>query len=119
MNIIIEENLVERAARMGNLLQERLLETFADHPHVAEVRGRGLLQAIEVVADRDTLTPYPAADTISNRIVAQGLDKGVFFYGGGTGEVRDIVCLGPPFIIDETHIDTMANVLLESVNAAL
>jgi adenosylmethionine-8-amino-7-oxononanoate aminotransferase len=81
------------------------------------VRGMGLLQAIEVVQDRDTLATFAATDTISNRIVAKGIENGVFFYGGGTGEVRDIVCMGPPFTINESHIDTMVEVLLKSVDA--
>jgi adenosylmethionine-8-amino-7-oxononanoate aminotransferase len=119
LTIIVEEGLVERAAHMGALLHQRLLDVFADHPHVAEVRGLGLLQAIEVVQDRDTLALFPEERAISNRIVAKGLERGVFFYGGGTGEVRDIVCLGPPFIIDEAHIETMATVLRQSVDAAL
>ncbi|MFP6817282.1 MAG: aminotransferase class III-fold pyridoxal phosphate-dependent enzyme [Pseudomonadales bacterium] len=117
LNIIVEERLIERAARMGTLLHDRLVEVFAEHPHVAEVRGEGLLQAIEVVADRDTLLQFPIADNITSRIVAKGLENGVFYYGGGTGEVRDIICMGPPFIVDESHIAIIADVLLESVNA--
>jgi adenosylmethionine-8-amino-7-oxononanoate aminotransferase len=117
LSILVEENLVERSARMGTLLHERLQDAFADHPHVVEVRGMGLLQAIEVVQDRDTLATFAATDTISNRIVAKGIENGVFFYGGGTGEVRDIVCMGPPFTINESHIDTMVEVLLKSVDA--
>lgn len=117
LNIIIEERLVERAARMGALLHDRLVEVFSNHPHVAEVRGQGLLQAIEVVQDLDTLSQFPAEDGVTNRIVAKGLENGVFYYGGGTGEVRDIVCMGPPFIVEESHIETIAEVLLESVNA--
>lgn len=87
-----------------------------NHPFVAEVRGRGLLQAIEIVKERDTLTPFAEAEKVSNRIVGNALKKGVFFYGGGTGEVRDIVCMGPPFIIEEQHIETMVEVLLDAVN---
>ena len=117
LNIIIEERLVERAARMGALLHDRLVEVFSNHPHVAEVRGQGLLQAIEVVQDLDTLSQFPAEDGVTNRIVAKGLENGVFYYGGGTGEVRDILCMGPPFIVEESHIETIADVLLESVNA--
>ncbi|MCZ6617128.1 MAG: aminotransferase class III-fold pyridoxal phosphate-dependent enzyme [Gammaproteobacteria bacterium] len=116
LTIMVEENLVERSAEMGALLQKRLIDTFSNHPHVAEVRGRGLLQAIEIVRERDTLTPFDEADNVSNRIVANALKKGVFFYGGGTGEVRDIVCMGPAFIIEEQHIETMVEVLLESLN---
>ena len=59
--------------------------------------------------------PMPAG-SVSNRIVAHALRRGVFFYGGGTGEVRDIVCMGPPFIIEDEHIDTMVRVLVEAVN---
>jgi adenosylmethionine-8-amino-7-oxononanoate aminotransferase len=116
LNILTEENLVERAARQGEKLKAALQSTFAQHPHVAEVRGRGLLVAIEVVRDRDNLEPYAEADNVSNRIVGHALDNGVFFYGGGTGEVRDIVCMGPPFIIDDGHIDTMVSVLADAVN---
>ena len=116
LTIMVEENLVERSARMGTLLQKTLINTFSNHPFVAEVRGRGLLQTIEIVKERDKLTPFERADNITNRIVGNALKKGVFFYGGGTGEVRDIVCMGPPFIIEERHIETMVEVLLDAVN---
>ncbi len=116
LTIMVEENLVERSARMGTLLQKTLIDAFSNHPFVAEVRGRGLLQAIEIVKERDKLTPFERADNITNRIVGNALKKGVFFYGGGTGEVRDIVCMGPPFIIEERHIETMVEVLLNAVN---
>ncbi len=117
LNILTEEDLVNRAARRGEQLKGRLEEAFAQHPHVAEVRGRGLLLAIEVVQNRDTLTPYPESANVSNRIVGRALDRGVFFYGGGTGEVRDIVCMGPPFTLEDEHIDTMVRVLVEAVDA--
>jgi adenosylmethionine-8-amino-7-oxononanoate aminotransferase len=116
LDIITEENLVARAAEKGAELKAQLEHVFAQHPHVAEVRGRGLLVAIEVVNDRETLTPYPETDDVSNRIVRAALSKGVFFYGGGTGEVRDILCMGPPFIIEDEHIETMVRVLAEAVD---
>ena len=117
LDILMEEALVARAATMGTMLRERLQEAFRDHPHVAEVRGRGLLQAIEIVKDREALTPFPMEDQITQRVVAAALERGVFFYAGGTGEMRDIVCLGPPFIIEERHVDQMVSVLRESVDA--
>jgi adenosylmethionine-8-amino-7-oxononanoate aminotransferase len=117
LTILVEEQLVARAATQGAVLKARLEETFRDHPHVAEVRGAGLLLAIEVVRDRATLEPFAEADGVSGRIVGHALRNGVFFYGGGTGAVRDIVCLGPPFIIDDEHIDTMVRVLAEAVDA--
>lgn len=116
LTIMVEENLTQRAAELGAILQARLIDALADHPHVAEVRGRGLLQAVEIVRDRDTLTPYAESDQIANRVVGNALNEGVFFYGGGTGEVRDIVCMGPPFVIEESHIDTMVEVLKGAID---
>jgi adenosylmethionine-8-amino-7-oxononanoate aminotransferase len=117
LTILVEEKLVARAARMGALLQARLQETFAGHPHVAEARGLGLLQAIEIVADRETLTPYPESARIATRVVAAGLKHGVFYYAGGTGEVRDIICIGPPFVIGEPEIDRIAKTLTSALEA--
>jgi len=109
--ILREEDLVARARTMGEALSGLLADAFAGHPHVAECRGRGLLQAIEIVRDRDTLAPFPAEDNITNRVVADALARGVFFYGGGTGAVRDIVCMGPPFTIAKSELETMVAVL--------
>lgn len=116
LTIMVEEDLVERAREMGDKLQASLTARLGQHPHVAEIRGMGLLRALEIVRDRETLTPYEEADNISNRIVGQALKDGVFFYGGGTGEYRDIVCMGPPFIIEDAHIDTMVDTLAGAIN---
>ena len=119
LRILDEEGLLDRVATLGARLDELLAQAFDEHPHVAEVRGRGLLRAIEVVADRTTLAPFPAEVGLTNRIVAEGLDRGVFFYPGGTGEIRDILCLGPPFIVDEDQLEQMVEVLRASVDAAV
>ncbi|MFT7653354.1 MAG: adenosylmethionine-8-amino-7-oxononanoate aminotransferase, partial [Candidatus Azotimanducaceae bacterium] len=97
----------------------RLADAFSNHPHVAEVRGKGLLAAIEIVADRETLERFPQDQSVSANTVAAGLDRGVFYYGGGTGDVRDIVCMGPAFIIEEAQVDKVVEVLSESVDAAV
>lgn len=119
LQILEEEDLVTRSAAMGERLKAGLEHAFDQHPHVAEVRGRGLLCAIEVVRDRDTLEPFDEAAGIANRIVAHALAQGVFFYGGGTGEVRDIVCMGPPFTIEDRHIEQMVQTLSAAVDLAV
>jgi adenosylmethionine-8-amino-7-oxononanoate aminotransferase len=116
LRILTDEQLVARAQRMGELLQQRLRAALGNHPHVAEVRGRGLLQAIEIVTDRATLAPFPATANITNRVIGAALKRGVFFYTGGTGDVRDIICIGPPFTITEDEIDTIVAVLSESLD---
>lgn len=118
LQILVEEDLVQQAATRGEYLHERLNQAFSNHPHVAEVRGRGLLAAIEIVQNRESLERCPVDAAITRKIVANGLSKGVFFYGGGTGDVRDVVCMGPPFIISEDELDTIVETLLLCVDEA-
>jgi adenosylmethionine-8-amino-7-oxononanoate aminotransferase len=56
---------------------------------------------------------------VTTRVVTQGLEHGVFFYPGGTGVARDILCLGPAFVTTEAEIDQMAEVLGRSVREVL
>ena len=78
-----------------------------------------MLRAIEVVADRETLAPFPAEARLTQEIVAEGLERGVYFYWGGTGNIRDIICLGPPFVIDDVQLDRTVSVLRDAVDAAI
>ncbi|HXQ09362.1 MAG TPA: aminotransferase class III-fold pyridoxal phosphate-dependent enzyme, partial [Caulobacteraceae bacterium] len=119
LGIVERERLVERARTMGARLSDQLRARLGQHPHVAEIRGLGLLQAVEIVADRDTLTPFDEGKNVTNRVVGKALNHGVFFYPGGTGVVRDIITLGPPLISTEAEIDLMAEVLETAINEAL
>ncbi|MEE4299952.1 MAG: aminotransferase class III-fold pyridoxal phosphate-dependent enzyme, partial [Pseudomonadales bacterium] len=119
LRMLVEEELLARVARLSAKLDGLLADAFSEHPFVAEVRGRGLLRAIEVVADRSSLEPFPVEARLTQEIVAEGLVRGVYFYPGGTGEIRDIVCLGPPFVTDDAQLEQMVSVLRESVDAAL
>ena len=115
LRILTDERLVPRAAEMGLVLRKRLSDALSNHPNVAEIRGQGLLQAIEIVRDRDTLEPYPVEANVTNKVINEALRRGVFFYIGGTGVVRDVVCMGPPFTITASDIDSMVEVLAESL----
>ena len=117
--ILQRENLVERAAILGGRLAGALHARLDPHPHVAEVRGRGLLQAVELVRDRDTLEQFDLGERVTTRVVSQGLEHGVFFYPGGTGVARDIIAFGPAFVASEAEIDMMAEVLTQSINEVL
>jgi adenosylmethionine-8-amino-7-oxononanoate aminotransferase len=118
LRILEDEKLVERAAEMGERLSARL-EGLSAHPHVAEVRGRGLLQAVEIVKDRDTLEPFPAEARVTGKIVAAGLAAGVFFYPGGCEPARDVITLGPPFVIGDVEIEMIASALEEAIESAV
>jgi len=119
LEIMERENLVERAATTGEKLMGALSDAIGDHPNVAEIRGRGLLQGVELVADRDTLEQFPIEDNVTGKLVGECLRRGVFLYGGGTGVVRDIMVIGPPFIIDDDDIDRIVGALAGAIDAVL
>jgi adenosylmethionine-8-amino-7-oxononanoate aminotransferase len=118
LDILERESLVERAREMGARLARRL-ETLADHPHVAEVRGRGLLQAVELVRDRETLEPFAAEERVVGKVIGAGLAEGVFFYPGGCDPARDVVVLGPPFTIGDDEIEILAAALEAAIDSAV
>jgi adenosylmethionine-8-amino-7-oxononanoate aminotransferase len=118
LEIMEREDLVQRVAKLGEKLHQALTP-LAKHPKVAELRGLGLLRAVELVADRDTLDPFPAEVNLSYRTVVHGILQGVFYYPGGADPARDIVCLGTPFIIGDEEIEKMAGVLPDAIDAAV
>ncbi len=118
LDIMEREKLIERVGEMEGVM-ERALAPLAQHPHVAEVRGKGMLWAIEVVENRETLEPFPKDAGVTGSILSEGLARGVFFYPAGTGEVRDVIVLGPPYITSEDEIAEIADVLKASVDAAV
>ena len=112
------EGLLDNVQLMGALLSRRLNEAFGQHPHVGDIRGRGLLQSLELVADRDSKQPFPAKEGLAARIkqTAQGL--GLICYpssGTADGVNGDHVLLAPPFTIDAGHVDE----IVEKLGAAL
>ena len=118
LEILGDEDLVARAAATGGRLKAALRDAFDEHPHVAEVRGEGLLLAIEIVKDRNTLTRYPVDAGVTGRVVGEAFQRGVFFYPGGTGVVRDIVVIGPPFTITDADVDRIVSTLAAAVDVA-
>lgn len=118
LEIMEREQLVERANEMGAYLGAGLLE-LEQLPNVAEVRGKGMLWAVELVQDKETGERFPEDWNVTYEVLKEGFDRGVFYYMGGTGEHRDIVCLGPPFTITNEEADTMVSVLKESIGTVM
>ena len=116
------EGLLDNVQRMGALLSRRLNEAFGQHPHVGDIRGRGLLQSLELVADRDSKQPFAAKEGLAARIkqTAQGL--GLICYpssGTADGVNGDHVLLAPPFTIDAGHVDEIVGKLGAALAATL
>ena len=120
--VIHRDGLLARVQRLGHGLRERLDAAFAGHAHVGNIRGRGLFQALELVNDRDTKTPFDPALKLHARIKAQCMERGLLVYPmGGTidGARGDHVLLAPPFIVTDAELDTIVQRLADAVQAAL
>ena len=107
---------------MSALLEKRLTERFGNHRHVGDIRGRGLFQAIELVADRATHTPFDPALKLNTKIKAAAFARGLACYPmGGTvdGRIGDHVMLAPPFIVSEGDVDMIVDRLGQAVDEVL
>ncbi len=110
LEIIDREQLVERVQELGPVL-ERKLRTLLDNPYVIDVRGRGFFYAMEIARDKQSRDLFPAEAAVTFRIMEATVARGVFTYFGGTGAVRDIINVAPPFIIGETEMDMIVAAL--------
>ena len=98
----------------GEMLNAALQERFGQHPHIGNIRGRGLFQGMEFVADRESKTPFAPEAGFHRRFKKAAFDAGLICYPmGGTidGRNGDHVLLAPPFIISEDQIGEMVDKL--------
>ena len=119
---IVEEQLLGRVREQGARLGELLLERFGGHPHVGEVRGRGLFQALELVADRGSKRPFPPERRLHARVRSEALARGLMVYAmGGTidGQWGDHVLLAPPYIVTDADLEVIVDRLAAALDAAL
>ena len=120
--VLRRDGLLANVVAMGDRLQQGLTDRFGNHHHVGDVRGRGLFQAIELVADRSTKEPFDPALKLHARIKREATARGLMVYpmGGTIDGVRgDHVLLAPPFIVDAVQIDTIVERLGDAVDAVL
>jgi 4-aminobutyrate aminotransferase-like enzyme len=108
-----EKKLVEQCARRGEYLLKGL-EKLKAFPFVGDVRGKGLMTAIEFVKDQKTKEPFPRTNKFTERVIDLAFENGLVLYPG-TGFVDgvngDTVMVGPPLIIEEAQIDEIIDIL--------
>ena len=107
--IIERESLVENSARMGERMLERLRGLSA-HPSVGDVRGLGLMCAVDLVADKATKEPFSSIDGAVKRLASKLADLGLFT------RVQDQVYLTPPLTVDEDDVDAMVDIVDEGLS---
>lgn len=114
LEIMDREKLIDRVQEFGPKLGEKM-SALRLNPYVADVRGRGFLYAVEVVRDKDSLEMFPADAGVTFKIMESTVARGVFTYFGGTGTVRDIINVAPPFIISEDEMDRIVSTLDDAI----
>ena len=122
LRILETEHLVEASAAKGERLLSGLRARLGDNPHVGEIRGRGLLVGLELVADRDSREPFPRAAGITERVVRSARDGGLLVYSGtgnANGVDGDTILLGPPFVITDAELDLVIDRLAAAIEAAV
>ena len=111
-----------RVARAGDLLHSALQDRLGQHPHVGDIRGRGLFRGIELVVDRATKEPFDPALNLHKRIKANAMQDGLMCYPmGGTidGQRGDHVLLAPPFIVTDDQSGQIADILAGAIDRAI
>ncbi len=114
---VVARDLIRRAAEMGEVLMNRLGKIAARSPIVGDVRGKGLLTAIEIVADKATKRQLPAEFNAPARLTLHGLNHGVALYNrrANLGAFGDIQLVTPPLTITPAEIDELAEALERSL----
>ena len=119
---IRDRGLLNHVKSRGERLRQALVSRFGQHAFVGDIRGRGLFQSIELVADRSTKEVFDPALKLNARIKKEAMARGLICYpNGGTidGQRGDHVLLAPPFISEPSDIDEIVVRLGEAVDAAI
>ncbi len=119
---ILERDLVPRVREMGAKLESTLRAALGEHPHVGDIRGRGLFLGLELVADRPSKAPFDPAQAIAARLKDAAFEAGLICYpmrGTRDGREGDHVLLAPPFIIEDSHVDEITDKLTRALHTVL
>ncbi|ALX13578.1 hypothetical protein P350_18235 [Burkholderia cepacia JBK9] len=120
--VIAEEKLLDNVKARGEQLRASLREHYGAHPHVGDVRGRGLFVGVELVRDRDTKATFDPALKLHAAVKREAMQRGLMVYPmGGTidGVHGDHILVAPPFISTAQQIDTIVERLSGALGAAL
>ena len=122
VSAILNRGLIARVQEQGDKLHQRLTDRFGQHPHVGDLRGRGLFRGIELVADRESKTPFDPAKGVAAKIKKAAFQAGLICYpmsGTIDGHRGDHILLAPPFIITDDQLDELTDKLETAITAVI
>ena len=119
LDIVLQDKLSENAAAMGEILGQGLRELAGKHPIIGDVRGLGLLWAVEMVADRTSREPFPPEMEVGGLLTAEAYDLGLIIYPRRSinGARGDHVLVAPPLIIDKEQVGELLDLLDQALSA--
>ena len=120
--VIERDGLLARVRASGARLEQWLRDAFEAHPHVGDIRGRGLFWGIELVRERGSKAPFDPALQLHARIKREAFARGLMVYPmGGTvdGRYGDHVLLAPPFIVGDSDLVLIGQRLQAAIEAAI
>ncbi|MES2261366.1 MAG: aspartate aminotransferase family protein [Pseudomonadota bacterium] len=120
--VIQRDCLLGAVTVRGSHFKRMLRDAFGAHPHVGDIRGRGLFWALELVRDRDSKQPFAPDLKLHAAVKEQAMARGLMVYPmGGTidGQHGDHVLLAPPFIATEADLNEVVSRLDDALAAAL
>jgi 4-aminobutyrate aminotransferase-like enzyme len=106
LDVIADEQLIERAGGVGPALRAALASLQASHPEIGDVRGMGMLTGVELVHDRDGTRRDPE---LTNAVANDMRERGVLV--GTTGRHGNVLKIRPPLAFGEEHIDLVVGAL--------
>ncbi|MEM7461615.1 MAG: aspartate aminotransferase family protein [Pseudomonadota bacterium] len=118
---IAQPQMLAQVRARGNALQKLAQQQFGDHPHIGDIRGRGLFIGLEIVEDRDSKTPFHPSQAINRKVKVAAMSEGLMCYPmGGTidGKQGDHVLLAPPFIIEDLQLEELIDKLGAAIEKA-
>ena len=112
VSAIVDRGLLDRVKSLGDQFQSELRSALGQHPHIGDIRGRGLFLGLEIVEDRETRVPFDPALGVNKKLKKQAFQDGLICYPmGGTidGRRGDHVLLAPPFITSDAQVDEVVS----------
>ena len=110
LDIVENEDLPGQAASKGEAMLQKLKDTLGDHPHVGNVRGKGMMHGIEIVKDKTTKEWFEADFGLGGKLTKALMDRGLY-----TRVRSEVICNAPPLNTDESTLDQMVNIYQDAI----
>jgi len=117
LKLIDDLNLIANAGDVGSYLYRTMQQALSDHPNVGEVRGEGMLCAVELVKDKDSRTFFAASEKVGPQVAAKLLSQDKVI--ARAMPQGDILGFAPPFCLSHEEADVVVAATLRAVKAVL